>query len=89
MQKMEILINIIREQKVMLDADLAKIYGYETKSFNQQIKRNTEKFDNDFMFRLTLYEVLRLRSQNVTANVNSMSKSVKKSIFHLISPQFL
>ena len=43
----------IRNQKVMLDSDLAEIYGYETKMFNRQVKRNIEKFDDDFMFQLT------------------------------------
>lgn len=52
----------------MLDVDLARIYGYETKSFNQQVKRNIEKFDNDFMFQLTEDEVVNLRSQNVTSS---------------------
>ena len=59
----------IRGQKVMLDFELAEIYGYETKAFNQQVKRNIEKFDEDFMFRLTDEEVSELsRSQNVTLN---------------------
>ena len=49
-EQMKNLIYVIREQKVMLDVDLAKIYGYETKTFNQQVKRNIEKFDDDFMF---------------------------------------
>ena len=40
----------IRNQKVMLDFELAEIYEYETRAFNQQVKRNKEKFDNDFMF---------------------------------------
>ena len=57
----------IRGQYVMIDSDLAKIYGYTTKAFNQQVQRNIEKFDNDFMFRLTKDEYyLILRSQNVT-----------------------
>ena len=38
----------IRGKKVMLDSDLARIYGYSTKSFNQQIKNNIERFDDDF-----------------------------------------
>ena len=50
-------IYIIRGRKVMLDADLAEIYGYTTKAFNQQVKRNMEKFDEDFMFRLTEEEL--------------------------------
>ena len=59
----------IRNQKVMLDFELAEIYGYETRAFNQQVKRNNEKFDDDFMFQLTDDEVDELsRSQNVTLN---------------------
>lgn len=75
-EQMDTLIYVIRGHKVMLDVDLAKIYGYETKSFNQQVKRNIEKFDNDFMFQLTEQEVNILRSQNVTANLNNMSRSL-------------
>ena len=62
-------IYVIRGQKVMLDFELAEIYGYETKTFNQQVKRNIEKFDEDFMFQLTDEEVSELsRSQNATLN---------------------
>lgn len=50
----------IRNQKVMLDSDLAEIYGYSTKRFNEQVKRNIEKFDDDFMFQLTGEEVYEL-----------------------------
>ena len=46
----------IRGLKVMLDADLAEIYGYSTKAFNQQVKNNIEKFDDDFRFQLTRTE---------------------------------
>ena len=61
-------IYIIRGQKVMIDSDLAKIYGYSTKSFNQQVQRNKEKFDSDFMFKLTDLEVENLsRSHFVTS----------------------
>ena len=46
-------IYLIRGQKVMLDVDLAEIYGYETKNFNRQVKNNAEKFEGeDFMFHL-------------------------------------
>lgn len=70
-EQMKNLIYEIRGQKVMLDVDLAKIYGYETKAFNQQIKRNIVKFDVDFMFQLTKEECeICLRSQNVTLNKN-------------------
>jgi len=62
-------IHYIRNQKVMLDFELAEIYGYSTKRFNEQVKRNNEKFDEDFMFQLTDEEVDELsRSQNVTLN---------------------
>ncbi len=60
----------IRSQKVMLDFELAEIYGYETKRFNEQVKRNKQKFEgDDFMFQLTDDEVKELsRSQNATLN---------------------
>ena len=64
----------IRGQSVILDADLSEIYGYSTKAFNQQVKNNIEKFDEDFMFELTDNEVKYLRSKNLTANINSKSR---------------
>ena len=57
----------IRGVKVMLDADLAEIYGYSTKSFNQQVKNNIERFAEDFRFQLSKKEVEELRSKNLTA----------------------
>ena len=48
---------IIRGQQVMLDYDLAEIYGYEVKNLNQQVKRNIVRFPEDFMFQLTREEV--------------------------------
>lgn len=59
---------VVRGQRVLLDADLARLYGVETKKFNQQIKRNAARFPQDFMFRLTDEEHASLRSQNVTSN---------------------
>ena len=56
-------IYIVRGQKVMLDFELAEIYGYETKAFNQQVKNNIEKFDDDFRFQLTKDEWEFLRSK--------------------------
>lgn len=50
-------IHVIRGQQVMLDFDLAQIYGYETKNFNRQVKNNIERFDSDFMFQLSDMEV--------------------------------
>ena len=61
--------------KVLLDADLAEVYGYELKAFNQQVKRNIERFQNDMMFQLSDNEVEYLRSQFVTANISSKSHS--------------
>ncbi len=59
----------IRGEKVMLDSDLAVIYGYEVKTLNQQVKRNINRFPADFMFRLTSEETAQLsRSQFVTLN---------------------
>ncbi len=64
----------IRGQKVILDTDLSEIYGYSTKAFNQQVKNNIEKFDEDFMFELTDDEVENLRSNFLTANFNNKSR---------------
>ncbi|MBQ7437850.1 MAG: ORF6N domain-containing protein [Oscillospiraceae bacterium] len=61
-------IYVIRGQQVMLDFDLAEIYGYSTSAFNQQVNRNIEKFDEDFMFRLTQQEFENLMSQNVISS---------------------
>ncbi len=62
----ESLIYIIRDEQVMLDSDLAKLYGVETKVLNQAVKRNIQRFPTDFMFQLTKDECL--RSQIVTSN---------------------
>ena len=62
-------IYLIRGQRVMLDADLAEIYGYETKNFNRQVKNNIEKFEGeDFMFQLTEDEFANLRCKNFTSS---------------------
>jgi hypothetical protein len=58
----------IRGQKVMLDRDLAELYGVETKVLNQTVKRNTKRFPSDFIFQLTENEWDCLRSQIVTSN---------------------
>ena len=60
----------IRGQKVMLDRDLAVLYGVELKALNQAVKRNIERFPPDFMFQLTQSEWDNLRSQFVTTNRN-------------------
>ncbi|PIP95023.1 MAG: DNA-binding protein [Bdellovibrio sp. CG12_big_fil_rev_8_21_14_0_65_39_13] len=58
----------IRGQKVMIDSDLAQIYGVVTKAFNQAVQRNRDRFPEDFMFQCTLSDLDDLRSQIVTAN---------------------
>jgi hypothetical protein len=58
----------VRGQKVILDADLARIYGVATKALNQAVKRNNEKFPADFMFQLTPQEVREMWSQIVTSS---------------------
>lgn len=63
-------IYVVRGVKVMLDADLADIYGYSTKAFNQQVKNNIGKFDDDFRFQLTKEEYYGfLRSKYLTAKI--------------------
>lgn len=55
----------VRGQKVMLDFELAELYGYETRTFNQQVRNNADKFDDDFRFQLTKDEWEILRSKNL------------------------
>ncbi|HUJ09885.1 MAG TPA: ORF6N domain-containing protein [Verrucomicrobiae bacterium] len=57
----------IRGHKVMLDADLAAVYGVTTKRLNEAVKRNSERFPSDFVFQLTAEEIAALRSQIVTS----------------------
>ena len=58
---------VLRGQKVILDADLARLYGTTTKRLNEQVKRNPDRFPVDFMFQLTPEELQALRSQNATS----------------------
>jgi hypothetical protein len=70
-EQIDAMIRTIRGVRVMLDRDLAKIYGVPTKAFNQAVKRNRARFPEDFMFRLTQEEAKALqasRSQNVTSS---------------------
>jgi len=66
-ERIEKAILIIRGQRVMLDEDLATLYGVTTKRLNQQVNRNIERFPQDFMFQLTFQEFTRLRLQFATA----------------------
>jgi ORF6N domain len=67
-EDIELLIQSIRGQKVMLDADLARLYGVETKVFNRAVRRNEERFPPDFMFQLTRDEFDNLKSQIGTSS---------------------
>jgi phage regulator Rha-like protein len=68
-ERIERAILSIRGEKVMLDSDLAELYGVETKALNQAVKRNANRFPEDFMFQLTAIEVFNLnRSQIVTGS---------------------
>ena len=60
---------LIRGQKVILDRDLAELYGVETKVLKQAVKRNIERFPEDFMFVLAIEEFTNLRSQFVTSSL--------------------
>ena len=72
------LIHIVRGVSVMLDADLAAIYGYTTKAFNQQVRNNIAKFDDDFRFQLTKEEYDKiLRSKILTSEENVISLKSK------------
>ena len=65
----------IRGLQVMLDSDIAELYGYTVKRMNEQVKRNIERFPEDFMFQLTAEELANLWAQFATANIKSMSRS--------------
>jgi hypothetical protein len=65
------LIYLVRGQQVMLDKDLARLYGVETRIINQQVKRNQDRFPADFMFQLSKEEAQILRSQFVTLKDSS------------------
>ncbi len=81
LQKVENKIFEIRHQKVMLDFDLAELYEVETKSLNQAVKRNVERFPDDFMFRLTTKEWDSMRSQFVTASQNKRNLGITPYAF--------
>ena len=68
MERIERAILLIRGEKVMLDTDLAAIYGVTTKRLNEQVKRNSSRFPSDFMFQLTSGEAKFLRHQTGTSN---------------------
>ena len=66
------LVYTIRGQQVMLDSDLAELYGYEVKRLNEQVKRNINRFPEDFMFQLTMEEVEFVKSQFATSRTSTL-----------------
>jgi ORF6N domain len=74
-QKLEPLIFVVRRQRVMLDADLARLYGVTTKRFNEGFKRNRERFPEDFAFQLTASEFVALRSALTSQTIEEEENS--------------
>ena len=74
-------IYVIRERQVMLDEDLADLYGVETKRLIEQVKRNHERFPVDFMFQLGREEAAALRSQIATSNVGRGGRRYAPYVF--------
>ena len=74
-ENIESMVYEIRGQKVMLDFELARIYGYTTKAFNQQVKNNINKFPEDFMFQLTIDEIEQLSRSKILTTKNSSTIS--------------
>ncbi len=69
-QRIEDMIYLIRGRRVMLDSDLAKIYGVELKRLNEQVRRNTGRFPKDFAFQLERQEFANLKSQFATSSLH-------------------
>ena len=72
---------IIRGQRVMLDRDLAELYGVQTKRLKEQVKRNLDRFPDDFMFELSKNELTNWRSQFATSNKDIMGLRVPPFAF--------
>ena len=75
------MIYVIRGQKVMLDSDLAQLYGVETKALNRQVRRNLIRFPEDFMFQLTKEEYESLKCQIGTSKVGRGGKQKQPLVF--------
>lgn len=74
-------IRLVRGHKVMLDSDLAALYGVKTRALNQAVKRNRERFPADFMFQITGAETAALRSQSVTSNAGRGGRRYPAHVF--------
>ena len=74
-------IYLIRGQKVMIDRDLAEMYGVETRVLNQAIRRNQKRFPSDFMFLMTSEELMNWKSQNVISKKEKMGLRKLPNVF--------
>ena len=79
-EKLESLIYEIRGKQVMLDSDVARLFGYETKYLNRQVNRNKERFPENYCFKLSHEEYRLLRCQNVTSKMKDV---VEDNIYHM------
>ena len=87
-ETIESMIYIIRGQKVMLDFELAKIYGYSTKAFNQQVKNNINKFPERYRFQLSKEETILIqRSKNLTAEIWAKGKGGRATLPYAFTEQ--
>ena len=77
-ERIEASIYSIRGERVMLDRDLAALYGVETKVLKQAVKRNIDRFPRDFMFVLTSIEFRNWRSQFVTSNADAKDFAIRR-----------
>jgi len=71
---------LVRGRKVIIDSDLARIYGVTTRRLNEQVRRNIDRFPGDFMFELTKEENVILMSQNATSRLESNEYNGKKKM---------
>lgn len=81
LSKIESMIYIIRDQKVMIDSDLAELYGVDTKALKRAVRRNINRFPPDFMFEMTQEELANWRYQFGTSNREKMGIRIKPFVF--------
>jgi hypothetical protein len=81
LEEIERAIHVIRGQRVMMDVDLAQLYGVTTKRLNEQVNRNLERFPEDFAYRLTPQEVANLKSQIATSRLRHGGRRTLPQVF--------
>jgi len=78
-QCIESLIYVVRDQKIMLDRDLANLYGVTNKRLSEQVRRNRTKFPHDFMFELTASDIEAVQAQHAAANISTKSRHAPRA----------